>query len=199
MKFRFKNIGPIKEAELELGDLTIIAGRNNTGKTYMVYTLYGFLKGLRELLFSQAGSRFFESHFEKMVSLSTDELVSKLIAEGQVEWEVDKNFLIREQARLIQEMAREFSQHGISRVFNTSQGSFEDASLESEFSGEISTHLDLGISIKKGRNLSIGYNGTKFIVLLTNSEPVRDSETEPSVIKRIFEGMYSYFFLLRLL
>ena len=44
MKFIFKNLGPIHEAELELGDLTIIAGRNNTGKTYVAYTLYGFLK-----------------------------------------------------------------------------------------------------------------------------------------------------------
>ena len=42
--FRFKNIGPVKDAEMELGDLTIIAGRNNTGKTYLVYTLYGFLR-----------------------------------------------------------------------------------------------------------------------------------------------------------
>ena len=44
MTFRFKNLGPIKKADLELGDLTIIAGRNNTGKTYLVYALYGFLK-----------------------------------------------------------------------------------------------------------------------------------------------------------
>ena len=44
MKFVFKKLGPIKEAELELGDLTIIAGRNNTGKTYVAYTLYGFLR-----------------------------------------------------------------------------------------------------------------------------------------------------------
>ena len=44
VKFIFKKIGPIKKAELELGDITIIAGRNNTGKTYLVYTLYGFLK-----------------------------------------------------------------------------------------------------------------------------------------------------------
>ena len=29
---------------MELGDLTLIAGRNNTGKTYLVYTLYGLLK-----------------------------------------------------------------------------------------------------------------------------------------------------------
>ena len=28
LTFTFTNIGPIKDAELELGDLTIIAGRN---------------------------------------------------------------------------------------------------------------------------------------------------------------------------
>ena len=49
LNFRFKNIGPVKDANLELGDLTIIAGRNNTGKTYVVYTLYGFLKMWREM------------------------------------------------------------------------------------------------------------------------------------------------------
>ena len=32
VKFQFRNLGPIKEAELELGELTIVAGRNNTGK-----------------------------------------------------------------------------------------------------------------------------------------------------------------------
>ena len=42
LTFTFKNIGPIKDAELELGDLTIIAGRNNTGTTYLAHTLYGF-------------------------------------------------------------------------------------------------------------------------------------------------------------
>lgn len=44
VKFLFTDIGPVNHAELELGDLTIIAGCNNTGKTYLVYTLYGFLK-----------------------------------------------------------------------------------------------------------------------------------------------------------
>ena len=42
--FRFSNIGPVKEAALKLGELTVIAGRNNTGKTYIAYSLYGFLK-----------------------------------------------------------------------------------------------------------------------------------------------------------
>ena len=43
LKATFKNIGPIKKAELGLGDLTIIAGQNNTGKTYLTHTLYNFL------------------------------------------------------------------------------------------------------------------------------------------------------------
>ena len=44
VEFQFSNIGPIENAKLRLGDLTVIAGRNNTGKTYLAYSLYGFLK-----------------------------------------------------------------------------------------------------------------------------------------------------------
>ena len=195
MKFRFKNIGPIKEAELELGDLTIIAGRNNTGKTFLVYTLYGFFKGFRELLLGKAGSRFIKGHFEKMVSLSTDELVSTLIAEGQVEWQVEESFLIEEQARLIQEMTSAFLEHRISRVFSTPQVQFEDSKLKFEFGSEIPKGFSLGFPIRKGRDLSITYNGTKFTVLLTNSEPLEESKIEPLVTLRIFESMYSLFLL----
>ena len=46
--FHFKKIGPVKNAEMELGDLTVIAGHNNTGKTYIAYTLYGFLRSFSE-------------------------------------------------------------------------------------------------------------------------------------------------------
>jgi predicted ATPase len=45
-----KNIGAIKHAELSLGDLTIICGANNTGKTYVTYALYGFLENLEGLI-----------------------------------------------------------------------------------------------------------------------------------------------------
>jgi len=42
MKVILKNIGVFKQTEYELGDLTIICGENNTGKTYATYSLYGF-------------------------------------------------------------------------------------------------------------------------------------------------------------
>jgi predicted ATPase len=44
MKFTLKNLGIFeKETTIELGDLTIICGNNNTGKTYASYAIFGFL------------------------------------------------------------------------------------------------------------------------------------------------------------
>ena len=50
MKIRLKNLGILKQAEFSLGDLTIICGENNTGKTYATYALYGFLNSWRGLI-----------------------------------------------------------------------------------------------------------------------------------------------------
>ena len=43
MKITIENLGVLKKAEFELGDLTLICGHNNTGKTYATYALFGFL------------------------------------------------------------------------------------------------------------------------------------------------------------
>jgi hypothetical protein len=50
MKIQVKNLGPLKEAEFEVADLTIICGGNNTGKTYATYALFGFLHTWREMV-----------------------------------------------------------------------------------------------------------------------------------------------------
>jgi len=50
MKFIFKNLGLLDQVELELSDLTLICGENNTGKTYATYAVYGFLRSWREML-----------------------------------------------------------------------------------------------------------------------------------------------------
>ena len=46
MKVSIENLGVIKEADFEIGDLTIICGKNNTGKTYATHATYGFLAAL---------------------------------------------------------------------------------------------------------------------------------------------------------
>jgi predicted ATPase len=43
MKVKAKNLCPLKQPEFVLGDLTIICGGNNTGKTYATYALFGLI------------------------------------------------------------------------------------------------------------------------------------------------------------
>ena len=49
MEISIKNLGALKQAKFTLGDLTIICGCNNTGKTYATYALFGFLYAWREM------------------------------------------------------------------------------------------------------------------------------------------------------
>ncbi|MCQ2969612.1 MAG: ATP-binding protein [Clostridium sp.] len=50
MNFNFTNLGPLSHADISLNNLTIICGKNNTGKTYINYAIYGFYNCLYELL-----------------------------------------------------------------------------------------------------------------------------------------------------
>lgn len=47
---KLKNIGILKQAEFSLGDLTLICGENNTGKTYAACALYGFLRSWHQFI-----------------------------------------------------------------------------------------------------------------------------------------------------
>lgn len=50
MHFHFENLGLLDQADLELAQLTLICGENNTGKTYATYAVYGFLRSWRQIL-----------------------------------------------------------------------------------------------------------------------------------------------------
>ena len=50
LKIELENFGILKQAEFSLGDLTILCGKNNTGKTYATYALYGFLESWNTLI-----------------------------------------------------------------------------------------------------------------------------------------------------
>lgn len=44
MKFKIENLGKLEQADIEISDLTVICGENNSGKTYATYAIYGFLR-----------------------------------------------------------------------------------------------------------------------------------------------------------
>jgi len=50
LSFNFRNFGYLKKGKIELSDLTIICGKNNVGKTYLNYGIYGFLNSIKNNL-----------------------------------------------------------------------------------------------------------------------------------------------------
>jgi energy-coupling factor transporter ATP-binding protein EcfA2 len=50
VSFKLENIGLIDKAEISLNDFTLICGQNNTGKTYITYSIYGFLHSWDDLI-----------------------------------------------------------------------------------------------------------------------------------------------------
>ena len=88
MYFELKNIGAIKEAKIELGKLTVICGKNNTGKTYITYSIFGFLSTLFEHAdeFNSLNS-FVEFYLEKLneiFSANADEFVGAEFLMGMI-------------------------------------------------------------------------------------------------------------------
>ena len=124
MKFRFKNLGPIKQADLELGDLTIIAGRNNTGKTYLAYALYGFLKRWewpREAVIS----RVREGGLAAVGSVA-----AAAVYKGRATIPADMHELEMQRSTVARSMARVFSKSELPQVFSSARERFNDASVE---------------------------------------------------------------------
>ncbi len=69
MYFELKNIGAVKQAKIELGKLTVLCGKNNTGKSYIISSIYGFLSKLCEKPFSQflrLASSYFKPLFKSI-------------------------------------------------------------------------------------------------------------------------------------
>jgi len=90
MFFQLENIGAIKHAEIELGKLTVLCGKNNTGKTYMTYSLYGFLSHLREKPFSRflrSASSYFKPIFK---SIDKGKLYAEMKEQGVIRIDLKK-------------------------------------------------------------------------------------------------------------
>ena len=162
--FRFRDIGPVKDARLELGDLTIIAGRNNTGKTYLVYTLYGFLEMWR----SMPHALMLHHETEPEVGLPDWNHVAKqLAASGRYTFPLDNEALIRQRKWVIQYLTQSFSEQTLSEVFSSKHRIFEGSSIEINCNFE---KLKLPRTFKtvlgRGRSLSVKYQRTEVVVTL---------------------------------
>lgn len=108
MKIRLKNLGIVKKAEFSLGDLTIICGANNTGKTYATYALYGFLQSWNQ-------------HIPIHVSNS---IISALLENDVVH--IDLTPYAQEVQQKVSEACRDYTRQ-LDRIFAAQTGRFRDS------------------------------------------------------------------------
>jgi len=107
MKFHLENIGCIEKADIELGNLTIICGHNNTGKTYVSYSIYGFLETWRENI-----------NFD----LSKDK-IDILLANGVLN--IDLKPLGKNLLTSLNEVSKDYTRY-LPKIFNSSEDYFGD-------------------------------------------------------------------------
>ena len=117
MQLKMRNLGPLRQAEFELGDLTVICGKNNTGKTYATYALYGFLS-------------FWEEAFFPQISPSEIDI---LLNEGSLV--IDLSAYIDKANIIISRACKQYSAI-FTRIFASSEKLFADAEYEISLSNE---------------------------------------------------------------
>jgi hypothetical protein len=82
MRILVKNLGALKQAEFSLGDITILCGGNNMGKTYATYALFGFLFTWRELFSIEI--RHFDNHIKQLLDEGVTHIdVSEYVAQTE--------------------------------------------------------------------------------------------------------------------
>lgn len=159
MKFQFENLGLLDEGELELSDLTIICGENNTGKTYATYAVYGFLTIWRPILQS-----IIAKEVEKLVE-TNDSLTFDLqqMFQGKI-----NQYLLKTKKIYIDQLYK---------VFATKEENFENTDLSISVDEYIDiSKIELKNSIKASKNgkvlvtLEKNAGSTILNVLVSDSE-----------------------------
>ncbi|MEH2178874.1 AAA family ATPase [Nostoc sp.] len=131
MKIKVKNLGALKQAEFTLGDLTIICGCNNTGKTYATYALFGFLSTWRRMF---------------AIQIKTDK-IKQLLADGVIRLDIQE--YIKQSEQIVKTGCQAYTQE-LPKIFAASAQRFkttdfqvsldiQNISLAFQFSREITS------------------------------------------------------------
>ena len=148
MKIMVKNLGVLRQAEFSLGDLTVICGKNNTGKTYATYALYGFLNRWRE-----------NTDLAEIIRIP-DQRIRELLDRGITH--IDLMDYIKSADKIIGEICESYTK-SLPEIFATSKEQFRDSlfrvyldedqiyeSVKSLFyEREYRTHKHRGFSVSK--------------------------------------------------
>ncbi|MBR7118182.1 MAG: AAA family ATPase [Helicobacteraceae bacterium] len=115
MKIQLKNMGMLDEAEFEVGDITLICGENNTGKTYATYSLYGYL----DFLSSELKGIFFYTITDHLNEIEMEDCCIKI-----------PNNILQEFCKNITDRVKNTYKEKLSEVLAGSDHDFEHSLIE---------------------------------------------------------------------
>ena len=184
MKFKFENLGPIDNAELELGDLTVIAGRNNTGKTYLAHTIYGFFKNFYRTMLVDAGRDVILERLYSNLDIDEDDLIHELLLTGSFDWKVSYEDFLADRSRVLSSVCSRFSKAGISELFSGSSYLFRDFRMGIDIGHESKDSWQSGKSVRtelhSGNMTLVGtFDGSTYSVQLNGYVDYEDDVTSP--------------------
>lgn len=138
MKLSIDKLGFVEHIDLDLGKkLTVFSGPNNTGKTYITYAIYGFMKYLSEL--------DLDIFKNKVATLSES---------GKVEIDLLNDIILLPQ---FLDLVNTNFKRELSNIFATTTSLFEETNVSiSNFDDEATRKLIINSEDKF--NISIGYN-----------------------------------------
>ncbi len=160
MKISIKNLGAVKQAAFTLGELTVICGDNNTGKTYATYALFGFLS-------------FWRDAFSIEVP---DKDVRRLLNEGNID--LDLNTYVGKAPAILKGGCSAFTEQ-LSRIFASPDKHFSDSHFAVELDPndiQPSPTFERTMGAAKARLFSIAKKADSQLVtvsLLVEKEKVR--------------------------
>jgi len=138
VKIHFENLGNIAKGDVEINNLTIFAGSNNTGKTYVAYTLYSLF------------DKNFQVHLEEL-----NPIIENIYKNGF--YELDLNtFFENYYQKMKQELEVAFSK-SLSLIFSANENEFENAQIQFELN-ETELKKDL-LKTAHRSNINLGKKG----------------------------------------
>lgn len=171
MKLTVDNLGKIVQSEIELNNLTILVGDNNSGKTYITYSIYGMLKNWTDFInynnFKDLEARL---KIEGQISLNKEEIqdiVSKSIVTES------SNF-----------------QKRIRDLFNDKEKIFAEARVKLEFE-KPTEFKDCEKKIQIGENIVFDGKLENNILSISYIKQTKN-EIDDTLFKRVLGDLFAY-------
>ena len=108
MKLTFSNIGKIKNAEIEIASITVVAGYNNTGKSTIGKVLFSIFNGLYNI----------EEITDKFIYIAIYNLLEKFLEDNGILLEYDSTVDIETTVNALLKLKNNLTKKAITTIVN---------------------------------------------------------------------------------